>query len=163
MATLYVFGLRWWPGVFFGEALVNIQLLHEHDELPVGSILGQWTGNMAEVVVGAWLLLRLIGPRAALDRSSQVGLMIIAVGTGTAISATFGTVSMLAGGVISQSEIPLFWRTWFLGDTAGALIVLPLALTWLADPHGAWRRLRTAEGMAVIGLVTGLAILAVRS
>jgi signal transduction histidine kinase len=163
MAALYVFGLRWWPGIFLGEAIVNIQLLTEHGDLPVGSVLGQWAGNMAEVVVGAWLLLRLIGPKAALDRASQVGLMIIAVGAGTAISATVGTASMLAGGVIGHAEIPNFWRTWFLGDTAGALIVLPLALTWVADPRGAWRRLCTAEGAAVIGLVTVLASLAVRA
>ena len=163
MAVLYVFGLRWWPGVFLGEAIVNIQLLAEHGDLPVGSVLGQWAGNMAEVLVGAWLLLRLIGPKAALDRASQVGLMIIAASAATAISATVGTASMLAGGVIGHSEVPTFWRTWFLGDTAGAMIVLPLALTWLADPRGAWRRLCTAEGAAVIGLVAVLASLAVRA
>jgi signal transduction histidine kinase len=163
MAALYFFGLRWWPGIFFGEAIVNIQLLAEHNDLPVGSVLGQWAGNMAEVIVGAWLLLRLIGPKAALDRALQVGLMIVAVGAGTAISATVGTLSMLAGGVIGYAEIPNFWRTWFLGDTAGALIVLPLALTWLADPRGAWRRLCTAEGAAVIGLVAVLASFAVRA
>ena len=43
---------------------------------------------------------RLIGPRAALDRVEQVGGMLLALGTATAISATVGTVSMLAGGVI---------------------------------------------------------------
>ena len=140
MAVLYVFGLRWWPGVFLGEAIVNIQLLAEHGDLPVGSVLGQWAGNMAEVLVGAWLLLRLIGPKAALDRASQVGLMIIAASAATAISATVGTASMLAGGVIGHSEVPTFWRTWFLGDTAGAMIVLPLALTWAGRPA---RRLAT--------------------
>jgi signal transduction histidine kinase len=163
IAALYFLGLRWWPGIFFGELLVNGQLLAEHGDFPVRSLLGQWAGNMAEVIVGAWLLRRLIGPKAALDRTSQVGLMIVAVGTATAISATVGTVSILAGGVIDASEVPIFWRTWFLGDTAGALIVLPLALTWLADPRGAWRRLRTAEGLVVLGLVALLAVFAVTS
>jgi signal transduction histidine kinase len=163
IAVLYLFGLRWWPGIFLGELLVNGQLLLEHTALPVGSLIGQQAGNMAEVIVGAWLLRRLIGPRARLDRASDVSGMILAAGTATAISATVGTVSMYAGGVIESSEIPTFWRTWLLGDTAGALIVLPLALTWLGDPKGAWRRLRTFEGFALIGSVTVLSVLAVVS
>ena len=35
---------------------------------------------MAEIVVGAVLLRRLIGPRAALDRVDQVGGMLVALG-----------------------------------------------------------------------------------
>jgi signal transduction histidine kinase len=163
IAVLYVFGLRWWPGIFLGELLVNGQLLVDHTDLPLGSLIGQQAGNMAEVIVGAWLLRRLIGPRAALDSAAQVGGMLLAAGTATAISATVGSVSMYAGGVIETSEIPTFCRTWLLGDTAGALIVLPLALTWLGDPRGAWRRLRTFEGFALIGSITVLSVLAVSS
>jgi signal transduction histidine kinase len=163
IAVLYVFGLRWWPGIFLGELIVNGQLLVDHVDFPLGSLVGQQAGNMAEVIVGAWLLRRLIGPRAALDRASQVGGMVLAAGTATAISATVGTISIYAGGVIERSEIPTFWRTWLLGDTAGALIVLPLALTWLGDPKAAWLRIRTPEGFLLIGSVTVLSVVAVVS
>src|SRR3954447_20105562 len=81
---------------------------------PLGSMIGQQAGNMAEVIVGAWLLRRLIGSRAALDTSEQVSGMLVAVGTATCISATVGTLSMFAGGVIDHTEIPTFWRTWLL-------------------------------------------------
>ena len=161
IAALYVYGLCWWPGVFLGELFVNGQLLLEHPGIPVGSLAGQQVGNMAEIIVGAWLLRRLIGRNAALDRASQVGGMIVAVGVATAISATVGTLSMLAGDVIQTSEVPTFWRTWFLGDTAGALVVLPLVLTWLHDPRRAWRRLRTPEGILLFGWVILLAVVAV--
>jgi signal transduction histidine kinase len=125
--------------------------------------MGQQLGNMAEVIVGAWLLRRLIGPRAALDTAAQVGRMLIAVGTATLISASVGTISMLAGGVIHLSGVPTFWRTWLLGDTAGAMIVLPLILTWAADPRTAWRRMRTPEGIVLVALVAVLACVAVLS
>jgi signal transduction histidine kinase len=118
---------------------------------------------MAEVIVGAWLLRRLIGPRARLDSAAQVGGMLVAVGTATCISATIGTISMTAGGVIDVLDVPTFWRTWLLGDTAGALVVLPLLLTWGADPRGAWRKMRTLEGAAVVALVAMLASVAVLS
>jgi len=163
IAALYLFGLRWWPGIFLGELLVNGQLLFEGSHPPpLGSLMGQQAGNMAEVIAGAWLLGRLIGPRARLERASEVGGTILAVGTATAISATVGTISMLAGGVVELHEVPTFWRTWLLGDTAGALIVLPLCLTW-ADPRRAWRRVRRFEGAVVIALVAVLATIAVLS
>ena len=87
--------------------------------------------------------------------------MLLALGTATAISATTGTLAMLAGGVIDGSEVPTFWRTWWLGDTTGGLVVLPLMLTWAHDPLAAWRRIRTWEGVVVFGAVAALAVLAV--
>jgi signal transduction histidine kinase len=162
IAALYLWGLRWWPGIFLGELLVNGQLLVDHTSLPLGSLVGQQAGNMAEIIIGAWLLRRLIGPRAMLDRVEQVGGMMFAAGMATAISATVGSISMLAGGVIDLSELPTFWRTWFLGDTSGALVVIPLILTW-RDPRAAWLRMRNAEGLLLIGLVVSLAAIALTS
>jgi signal transduction histidine kinase len=164
IAALYLWGLRLWPGIFLGELLVNGELLLlDHNSLPTGSIAGQQLGNMAEIVVGAWLLRRLIGPRARLDTAAQVGGMIVAALTATAISATVGTLSMLAGGVIAGDEVPTFWRTWWLGDSSGALVVLPLLLTWLGDVRSAWRRIFTPEGALLIATVVALAVTAVTS
>jgi signal transduction histidine kinase len=160
IAALYLWGMRWWPGVLLGEIVVNGALLLGDSTLPIGSILGQQAGNMAEILVGALLLLRLIGPNAAMDRVEQVGGMLVALGVATAISATAGTVSMVAGGVVDDSDAFEFWRTWWLGDTSGGLVVLPLMLAWTHDPMGAWRRIRTWEGAAAIASVTALSIVA---
>jgi signal transduction histidine kinase len=161
IAALYLWGLRWWPGVLLGELVVNVELLLHDSTFPIGSLLGQQAGNMAEIVVGALLLRRLIGPNAAMDRIEQVGGMLVALAVATAISATAGTLSMVLGGVIDQSEAAAFWRTWWLGDTSGGLVVLPLLLAWARDPITAWRRIRTWEGAAVIAAVTALGIVAV--
>jgi len=161
IAALYLFGLRWWPAIFLGELLVNVQLVLENAPLPLGSVAGQQLGNMAEVVVGALLLRRLLGARAALDRADEVVGMLFALGIATAVSATVGTISMLLGGVIDTTEMGSFWRTWWLGDTAGAIVVLPLALTWARDPRYALRRICTIEGLLLIGSVVTLATLAV--
>jgi signal transduction histidine kinase len=161
IAALYLWGLRWWPGILLGELVVNTELLLGDTGLPLGSLLGQQTGNIAEIVVGAMLLRRLIGPRAKLDRIEQVGGMLVALAVATAISATVGTVSMLAGGVIGHADAPTFWRTWWLGDTSGGLVVLPLMLAWATDPAAAWRRIRTPEAVALLIAVVVLGVLAV--
>jgi signal transduction histidine kinase len=158
IAALYLWGLRLWPGIFIGEVLVNLELL---DSIPLGSLMGQQLGNMLEIVVGAWLLRRLIGRHARLDRTAQIGGLLLALGTATAISATAGTLSMLAGNVIGLSDAPKLWRTWWLGDTAGGLVALPLILVWVPDPIGVWRRVRTWDGALLLAVVGVLAVLAV--
>src|SRR3954447_18567242 len=160
IAVLYLWGPRLWLGIFLGELLVNAELLSGDNSLPLGSLLGQQTGNIAEIVVGAIVLRKLIGTHARLDRVDEVGRMLLALASATAISATVGTVSMLAGGVIAGAEAPTFWRTWWLGDTAGALVVLPLVVTWARDPAAALRRVWTWEGAVLIAAVAGLALLA---
>jgi signal transduction histidine kinase len=161
IAVLYLAGIRWWPGIFIGELLVNGELLASDHGLPLGSLIGQQAGNMAEIIVGALLLRRLIGERAALDRTEQVGGMLLALGTGTAISATVGTVSMLAGDVITPSQAGTFWRTWWLGDSTGALVALPLVITWARAPRATLRRLATWEGAFLLAAVIILAVVSV--
>jgi signal transduction histidine kinase len=160
IGALYLWGTRWWPGVFVGELLVNGELLVDDAALPVWSLVGQQAGNMAEIIVGAVLLRRLIGRRATLDHADQVVGMVVALGIATAISATVGTASMFAGGVIDESELAMFWRTWWLGDTAGGLVVLPLLLTWAPDPVRAWRRMSTWKGGLLIVVVSVLGVIA---
>lgn len=161
IAALYLWGLRLWPGIFLAEVVVNAELLMGDHALPFWSIVGQQTGNMLEVVVGAILLRKLVGPNAALDRPEQILGMLIALATATAISAVAGTVSMLAGGVIEPSEAAEFCRTWWLGDTAGGLIALPLILTWASDPRGSCRRMCTWEGLLLLTTVVTLSVLSV--
>jgi signal transduction histidine kinase len=161
IAVLYLWGLRWWPAIFLGELLVNAELYASDSGIPFWSIVGQQAGNMLEILVGAILLKRFIGPRAGLDRADQIVGMLVALACGTAISAVVGTASMLAGDVIEPSEGAKFCRTWWLGDTAGGLVTLPLILTWAHDPARAWRRIRTWEGTLLVATITVLSVISV--
>ena len=117
------------------ELVVNGELLlDDHRRCRWGACVGQQAGNMAEIIVGALLLRRLIGPRAALDRVEQVGGMLVALAVATAISATVGTVSMLAGGVVDG---PRRRRSGARGGSATSRARwswCPLALAWAGDP-----------------------------
>jgi signal transduction histidine kinase len=154
IGALYLAGLRWWPGVLVGDLFAN------DPSLPLESALGQTTGNMGEIIVGALILRRVVGQRAAMDRLRHVAGVVLAVSVGAAISASVAMPALRAGGVIERSEMAEFWRTWWLGDTSGGLVILPLMLAWAAGPRAAWRRLRTAEGALLIATVVGLSLLA---
>ena len=160
IAALYLWGLRWWPGIFLGDLIINLELLFGHHSLPAAALVGQQLGNMAEILVGAALMRRLIGPRAELDRVEQVAGMLAALALGTAISAVAGTLSMLGTGVISLSQVPSFLRTWWLGDLSGALVVVPFMVVWARAPLATLRRVCTWEGGLLLGAVVTVAAIA---
>jgi signal transduction histidine kinase len=153
-ATLYLAGLPWFPGVIVGD------LALADTSQPLGSMLGITAGNVADIVVIAVLLRRLLGPRAALDRLPQVGGMLVAIAAGAAITATVATLSSLAGDIIASSDVPAFWRSWSLADASGSLIVIPLALAWARPPSRAWRGRGLWEGAIMIGAVVALSAIA---
>src|SRR4051812_1519501 len=116
---LYLGGLGLWPGVLIGDLLVN-----DYSTLPVGTALAQTAGNVLEVIVVAALMRALT--RAPLSSVTDLGRMLIAIMVGTLVSATIGSLASLLGNVIPASDVPKVWRTWWLGDACGALIVVPL-------------------------------------
>jgi signal transduction histidine kinase len=155
IAFLYLGGLRYWPGVLVGDLLAN-----DYGALPLGSAIGQTCGNVLEVLV-ATVLLRRLAPRGdPLASVGGLGRMLVAIGAGTAVSATVGSCSLLLGDVITHHDVPDVWRTWWLGDSSGALIVLPLALAWARPPRGWWRRrgLETALLLLAVAALSGLAM-----
>ena len=97
-AVLYLGGLRWWPGAVIGDLLSNTWTA------PLGTTIAVTAANLAEIVVATLLLWRLIGRRAQLDRLDQVGGMLVAIAPAVAITATVGSLSLLADGVIHSAR-----------------------------------------------------------
>jgi signal transduction histidine kinase len=174
IAVLYLGGLRWWPAILLGDLgslLGDVIAL----AVPPGTALAEAGGDLARTVVSVAILRRLAGPRIAMNRIEQVGAVLVAVVAGGAISATVAMLALQAGDVIKASEMSVFWRSWWLGDVSGGLVVLPLALAW-AQPQAPlfqrrlmWRRQaaralvgrRVAwEGALVIAAVGGLSVAA---
>ena len=158
IAFLYLGGLRYWPGVLIGDLFAN-----NYMALPVGAALGQTCGNMLEVLLATVLLRRLVRRGSPLDSVSGVGWLVVAIVAGTAVSATVGALSLLLGDVITWHAAPKVWRTWWLGDSSGALIVVPLALAWYRPLVRRWKGRRGLEAVVMLGTVIALGEYATRS
>jgi signal transduction histidine kinase len=86
--------------------------------------------------------------------------MLVAIVAGGAITATVAMLSSRAGGAVGSSEMATFWRSWFLADASGSLVIIPLALAW-AQPHAlTWWGRSAWEGVLVIGAVVALSAIA---
>ncbi len=156
-ATLYLAGLRWWPGVVLGD------LALADSAQPIGSALGVTAGNVVDIVTITVLLTVLLGPRCALDRREDVGGMLVAIAAGAAITASVAVVALRAGGIIASADLPKFWRSWFLADASGSLVVVPLALAWAQPRRAHVRRHEVWEGALILAAVVVLSAVALSS
>jgi serine phosphatase RsbU (regulator of sigma subunit) len=116
-----VWGPRFWPGVALGAFLAN-----SWTGIPISSVLGITVGNTLEAVVGAFLLLGVARFRPSLERVRDVlALAVFGAGLSTMVSASIGVASLLVGDEITSAEMGSVWRTWWLGDMGGDLVVAP--------------------------------------
>jgi signal transduction histidine kinase len=160
IAVLYLGGLRWWPGVLLGDlGSLLWDVLSTELAVPVGSALAEAAGDMARALVAVVILRWLAGPRAAMGRLRDVGAVFAGVASGAAISATVAMLALRAGDVIADSHLTEFWRSWWLGDVSGGLVVIPLALAWTRRPTQVWRG-HGWEGALMIAAVVALSAIA---
>jgi PAS domain S-box-containing protein len=146
LAALVLYGYRLCPGIAVGAFLVNAAA-----GAPVLVASGMAVGNTLEAVLGAYLLQHVVGFRPALDRLRDVfGLVVLAAGLSTLVSATLGVTSGWLGGVIPSATYGQAWWTWWLGDLMGDLVVAPLLCIWLASPRVHLPRRRLAEAGALL-------------
>jgi signal transduction histidine kinase len=153
-ATLYLAGLRWWPGLLIGD------LALADPAQPLGTALGITAGNMADILVIAALLRLVLKPPGPLDRLERVAAALAAIVAGATITATVAVISVGAGDIVAASELPTFWRSWFLADACGSLVVIPLLLAWAQPRSTAWRGRSPWEASLVIAAVVALSAIA---
>ena len=157
IAFLSLGGLRFWPGVLVGDLLAN-----DYSTLPLGSAFGQTCGNMLEILVAALLIRRLLQRGSPLESVGGLGGLLGALAAATAISATVGPLSLLLGGVVNSGDMADVWRTWWLGDFTGALVVVPLAIAWSRPLPPRWSHGRSVEAAALLVVVAGVSEFALR-
>ena len=155
LAAILLWGYRVWPGVALGALLANAWT-----GVPFYTVLGITVGNTLEALAGAYLLRELVDFRARLDRVRDVlALAVLAGAVSTTISATIGVTSLLVGNEIASGDLGSVWRTWWLGDMGGDLVVAPALL--VAATHWPYRRApgRLPEAVALVAAVAGVSAL----
>jgi len=141
LAAFLIFGFRAWPGAFFGAFFANLAT--------AGTVLTSIsiaTGNTLEGLAGCYLVGRFARGRQAFERAQDIFKFAFLAGmASTTISATVGVTSLSLGGFADWKEFGSIWRTWWLGDGVGAVVVTPLVLLWEENPRLNWTREQIVE------------------
>ena len=163
LAALFVFGLRLWPAVFAGSALIQLATAWPLLGSPGWSLLGPLAvpvGATLQAVVGVLLARRLLAPGDTLDTAGAVMRFLgVCVPLSGLVCSTIGVSALVWAGVIPTTDALFNWWSWWTGDTLGMLVAAPLTLVFIGRPAQDWRerRLGVALPMSIALVLLALA------
>jgi integral membrane sensor domain MASE1 len=158
IAALILWGFRLCPGVLIGALAVNWAT-----NFDVMSAFGIAIGNTLEATAGAWLVIHFAGGRRVVESAANIFKFVVLVSLlSTTISATVGVMTLFLTGSANWLTFWPIWLTWWLGDTAGALTVMPLILVWIGQPLPRLQKREALEAVCLLA-VTILSAVAIFS
>ena len=150
LGAMLLAGYRVWSGILLGALAANLASFHANG-LPLdGHVITVSlliaAGNTLESLTGAWLMRRYLqgpalGELPAVYKFAGVAMAMCVV------SAVLGSLSLLAFGLVPAAAYWTVLTTWWVGDTAGVLVVAPAIVVWSSWRNIPWRLPRLAEAL----------------
>jgi PAS domain S-box-containing protein len=157
-----------WPASGVAAGILILSGRRAYSALVIGVVIGTTAANLlgdrnlftsilkgfcnaGEAILVAWLLARWFGPAFGFGDLRRVLGFFAAAGLAAAASGVGGAATM----TIFHTTAPFWevWRTWFLSDGVGIVVVAPFVVAlgqlWRESP----RRGELIEGGAVLGLL----------
>ncbi|MDX5362542.1 MAG: EAL domain-containing protein [Pseudazoarcus pumilus] len=159
LGAMLLYGYRVWPGVLVGALLTNAVATLYSGQDPGPTIVISGAGAALQAAAGAWLARRLISFPNPLDSPRSIArLLFIVAPVSSLINSSLSTPALLYAGIITTDNVLSSWGSWWLGDTLGALVALPLMFVFLARPAELWRprRLAVAVPLVIVALLTAV-------
>ena len=151
LAATLLWGYRLLPGVLIGSTLLNLSIAPALDAGALQIALGIAIGSTLACTLGAWLIRRHVGFPDSLTGERSIFLTLLLGGPlACLLSAGLGSGSLLLNGVIPAAQWPTSAWTWWVGDSIGVLIALPLTLIAFAKPRTLWRSRLTSVGLPLL-------------
>ncbi|MGZ3237621.1 MAG: PAS domain S-box protein, partial [Burkholderiaceae bacterium] len=145
VCAVLVWGKPMIPAIWLGATFANVATTIS---FATAAMIG--IGNSLEALVAALMIQRFLGTSPYFSLGENVYKFVAIAAVSSVIAALIGVGSLTFMRYIDSSQVLLNGITWWLGDTAGIIIVAPLILTWNNPPYGNWRLSRLAE-MALFG------------
>lgn len=154
LAAVILAGLRIWPAILIGAFAANAATAGTLETSAVIAV-----GNTLEGVVGGYLITRWCGGSGTFATPARIAkFAIVSVGLPTMLSATIGVATLYVAGLAAEPNLAPIWITWWLGDTAGALVVTPVIVLWAITDWRSidWRELREMAAVFGCAILVGL-------
>jgi len=153
VAAMLISGWASLPWTFLGSLLLNVWSGYTSGgsvDVRVAAALVIAVASTLQAAVGGRVLRHEIGYPAPLDNVRDVTRFFLVSPIFCLTSATLSLAGLWALGVVAVSDLLMNWFSWWLGDTLGVLLVLPLTLVIAGEPHDLWRRRRLPVALPML-------------
>jgi signal transduction histidine kinase/DNA-binding response OmpR family regulator/integral membrane sensor domain MASE1 len=160
-AALLLMGYRAWPAIFLGALLANLATFHANSVPFDGTVavvsLIIASGNTLEALAGVWLVRRYFDIKQPMGQQQNVYKFAVVAMVMCMVSAGIGSTTLVISGLAPAAAYNTIALTWWVGDTAGVLLVGPAILIWCVRrrPRWSWRgALEIALSLLVLVLLS---------
>ena len=143
VASMYLGGPFTLVGTFFGSFVLNVW---------VGSLIGGQfdsagmitgaliaLGAATQAAIGGALLRRAIGHASSLDMPRDLFYFLLLTPIFCLTSATLSVAGIWAVSGVKSFDVLANWIIWWVGDTLGVIVGLPVVLVFAGQPRELWR------------------------
>ncbi|MFT5660097.1 MAG: signal transduction histidine kinase/sensor domain CHASE-containing protein/ActR [Sulfurimonas sp.] len=156
LAGLLFFGYRVWPGILIGSFITN---------LPIGLGIFSFSsdiqsfiiptsiafGSTLQVTVAAYLINKYVNLNNGLIEVKEILLFYMLAGpVSSIIASSWGVNTLFISDVISSNEYFFSLLTWWIGDTVGILLIVPLIFILFGKPKTVWVQRQMSIGLPMI-------------
>jgi PAS domain S-box-containing protein len=143
VGAMFVAGASTLPGIFLGSLLLNVwigrSIAGQFGFVSLAAAIVIAIASMLQAATGGAVLRRTIGYPTALDNPRDLLLFLALSPIFCFTSASLSVSGMWALGAVESTDLTINWMTWWIGDTLGVLVTLPLLLVLVAEPRSLWR------------------------
>src|SRR5215471_4949415 len=132
------------PATFVASFLLNVWVGYSLTDGLAATVIATALviafASMLQAAIGGYVLRRAIGYPAPLDNARDLLRFLVVSPISCLTSATVSLAGMWVIGSIETEGIPTSWLTWWIGDTLGVLVLLPVMLVFFGEPRALWRQ-----------------------
>jgi integral membrane sensor domain MASE1 len=154
VAAMLIGGPATLPWTFLGSLALNgwtgYSAAHTIGVAELGAAVAIAGASTLQAAAGGAVLRRAVGSPAPLDNGRDLARFLLLSPAFCVTSATLSMGSLLLLGVVKLPDLLGNWASWWIGDTLGVLVVLPLMLIIAGEPRDLWRRRALPVGVPII-------------
>jgi diguanylate cyclase (GGDEF)-like protein/PAS domain S-box-containing protein len=163
VAAVFIGGRKTLPWIFFGSLLLNLWIGYaasqQIDTTGFVAAFAIAAASMLQAAIGGWGLRRALGYPALLDHGREVMLFLLLAPVICLTSASLSVGALTALGIVDTASFATNWAAWWIGDTLGVVVMLPLVMIAAGEPRALWRsRARTVAVPILLIFVLFVAI-----
>ena len=159
LGALLVLGNQYAPALFVGSLLKSMHLYGvPSDATGIAVLLITSFGSAFQAVFGVWIINRVVSLPSTLENLTDL-LKIMFYGGIVAcfVNASISNAALLYAGIISFSDLPFQWYTWWIGDVFGVFVFTPVVMLLFSGQKVSLRRkLLIAVPVSIIFVIVGI-------
>lgn len=166
VAAALIGGTATLPWTFIGSLVLNIWIgystNHHIDAMGLVAASAIAGASMLQAAAGGLLLRQAIGYPTRLDTGRDVLRSLLLAPIICVTSATLSVGSLAVLGIVPHSAFAENWVAWWVGDTLGVVVMLPLVLVVAGEPRALWRSRARSVALPMLAIFALLVVFFIR-